>query len=165
MRRMVTLLFALFMLSGVSLAQQPGQQAETAAPKMQAPPSGDYKPLTLWDKIKLGSAYYTDPQLIQNTSVAYSFDPLDFAAKGKGDQLYQLAVDGHIAFGTANKASGSIKVQPSGTILTNYAVHNSDDLKKMLGSQQLKVLSVQPELLGQTSDTAVVKSTESAPPK
>jgi hypothetical protein len=81
MRRIVTLLFALFVLSGVSLAQQPGQKAETAAPKMQAPPSGDYKPLTLWGKIKLGSAYYTDPQLIQNTSVAYSFDPLDLQRK------------------------------------------------------------------------------------
>jgi hypothetical protein len=149
------------LLSGLASAQT--QQAEVADLKTQAPPSGDYKPLTLWDRVKIGSAYYTDPQFVQNTPVAYSYGPDNFV--GKDDQLYQLALKGHIAFGTANKASGSIMVQPSQTVLRIYAVHNPDDLKKTLGADQWKVLSTQPQLLGETSENPVVKSKESNPPK
>jgi hypothetical protein len=52
--------------------------------------STSFRPLTTWEKIKLGGAYYTNPQLVSNAAVAYTYDPKSFASV-LGVNLKELA--------------------------------------------------------------------------
>jgi hypothetical protein len=37
-----------------------------------------FKPLSLWEKVKLGAAYFTNPQLSQQLQISYGYDPAEF---------------------------------------------------------------------------------------
>lgn len=67
-RPLAALLLALL---ATSLASAQGQSGSDEGKQI-------FKTLSLWDKVKLGAAYFTDPQLSQQTQVHYGYDPTDF---------------------------------------------------------------------------------------
>jgi hypothetical protein len=60
-------------------------------------PVATYKPLTTWDRIKLGAAYFTDPHRVRTIQFAYEYDPTSFPAGEHKATLTSLAKEGQIS--------------------------------------------------------------------
>jgi hypothetical protein len=59
--------------------------------------SGTYAPLTTWDSVKLGAAYFTDPKRVKSTLFAYEYDPAVFDSPEQQANLGHLASSGSIS--------------------------------------------------------------------
>lgn len=94
--------------------------------------TGDYKALDFWAKLKLGSAYYVNPQAVRETNVVYSYAPETFVASGKSPELWVLAHDGKVTFGIPDKPTHSIRAVPITVLSVQYKIDNPADLKQLL---------------------------------
>jgi hypothetical protein len=140
MRAISTALIFLSVSPVTVLAQAFGTQPQTT--------TLEYKPLTFWNKIELGSTYFTNATLAKSIEVAYSFELNDLTEKVQSDELSTLARDGKIAFGIADKESNTIKAVPGD--LTSVS-----DLKKAYPDERLVVLSQSDKLFGKTANVPV----------
>jgi len=107
-----------------------------------------YRPLTTWDSIKLGAAYFTDPALIRATEIAYQYNPSIFVAEGHAHTLIDLAKKKQIlcAIGDFNMASKeTIKAVPCQKVL---------DFPDSTGT--FSIISTQPSLLDKKPTTVLV---------
>jgi len=118
--------------------------------------SGNYKPLTLWDSISLGASYYSNPERVKTTSVAYSFDGPEFS--GKPVALWNFAQQGRISFGISDKDKKQILVVPLSELQKRYNVNGPDDLIHVLTKDDVMVVFADKTLLGEDSKTLVVKT-------
>lgn len=66
-----------------------------------------YKPLTTWEKVKLGAAYFTDPQRIRDTEIVYEYSPMSFGSEQQLATLDSLANEGKILCTINNLDHGS----------------------------------------------------------
>lgn len=98
MWRMSMLAMATLVLAsgGLSWAEdapgtKPGGPLKAAASN---PPScfdfkwGDYQPLTFWRRVKLGTAYYVNPDTARRASVSYVYSPTLMKDPGKAKQIF-----------------------------------------------------------------------------
>jgi hypothetical protein len=68
-----------------------------------------YKPLTTWEKVKLGAAYFTDPQRIRDSEIVYEYNPTSFIASEQQATLDNLASEGRILCAIRDDASTQVK--------------------------------------------------------
>jgi hypothetical protein len=113
--------------SSISMAQQNGSRLNDA-PHVS---TTEYRPLTLWDKIRIGGAYFTDPSYVRTVRIAYGFSTGDIAQ----DQIANLVKDGKAVPATIDPKTG--KALPVG----NFTWQD--------GSQGMVLLSDSATLLGQ----------------
>lgn len=120
---------------------------------------GTYKPLTLWDSISLGASYYTNPQRVKATSVAYSFNGPEFSDKSKSQELWTLAGEGKVFFGlTEHDKNNTIDVVPLSELQKQFRIFGPADLTKVLAKENVFVVYNGKTLLGEDSKTPVVKT-------
>lgn len=55
-----------------------------------------YKPLTTWEKVKLGAAYFTNPQRVRSLEIVYEYNPMAFVTGEQQETLDNLAIEGKI---------------------------------------------------------------------
>lgn len=148
-------------------AQQPlglGATASAAPDQGSALASveaGDYKPLTVWATISLGTSYYTNPQKAGAINVAYSFDGPEFSGDLNSQALWNLAKAGKISFGLIDKAKNNIEVVPLAELQKRFPANNPSELKAVLLRDDVSVVADNKLLLGAASPAPIVKT---APP-
>jgi hypothetical protein len=92
--------------------------------------------LSLWDKVKLSAAYYTNPHLVQQIRINYGYDPKSFDDEKLSDLEKQGAV-----ICVVSKTPGSM----SGAY--TFTAVSCDKT-----SRSAYVVSYKPDLLGKKSD-------------
>jgi hypothetical protein len=75
------------------------QQADVS----KSPAIIEYRPLTLWDKVRIGGAYFTDPSYVGSLKIAYGFS----AGEISPDQAVTLIKEGKAVAATINPATGN----------------------------------------------------------
>ncbi len=76
----------------------------------------EYKPLTTWDKIRIGGAYYTDPAYVGNLNFAYGFDLKDEdLSPDDRAEIVQLIKDGSVIPASVNPVTGVASIAPPAT--------------------------------------------------
>jgi hypothetical protein len=71
--------------------------------------TGEYRELNFWRQLKVGAAEFVNPTLIQNSSIAYKFDPQElYSAAGPG-KWKQYLEDGQLAW--AGNSDGAYRVR------------------------------------------------------
>lgn len=153
-----------FILSTI-IGRAQEQQASTASAELASVESGDYKPLTVWTSITLGTSYYTNPQKASTINVAYSFDGPEFASDFKSRALWDLAKQGKISFGLSNKTSNTIVVVPLSELQKKFPVASPTELTTVLARDDVSVVADNKNLLGSASPAPIVKTTQAAFPK
>ena len=122
-------LTACLVMPGTLLAQQAPAVSTT-----------EFKPLTFWDKVRIGGAYFTDPSYVRGLRIAYGFNSTDIPK----DQIDHLIREGKVTPATVNPATGN-------------AVATSDAQTKSMDSAKGTVLlSNSATLLGQPHSTVWV---------
>jgi hypothetical protein len=119
--------------------------------------TGQYEPLSLWGKIKLGSAYFTNPQLAKGSSLAYHYNLKDFASAGNDVELWKLASEGKITFGIPDQ-KGKLTALPWNEFLSKYKVDKPSDLEAALYDVKASIVSSKDKLLGEDANGALVKT-------
>ena len=115
--------FTTVLAIAVALSAASAQTPPTPSqPPVVAPPAsqvltGNYAKLDFWQQVKLGSAYYTNPEALHDVRIVYTFDPKAFTGTGKFEQLYALARSGTIAFGIPDKQTSAVRVVPIGGLV------------------------------------------------
>jgi hypothetical protein len=121
-RLLATFLLALL---STSLASAQGQSESDEGKKIT------FTTLSLWGKVKLGAAYFTDPQLSQQTQVHYGYDPTDFDPAKISDLEKQGTVLCVVSMSQAGNAY-TPEFAASGCLKTSsnpaYVVSKSSDL-------------------------------------
>jgi hypothetical protein len=135
LRPLIAWSMALLTMTFAASAQEQSVPADSQGQRAQT-----LRSLSLWEKVKLGAAYYTDPHLVQKTQLNYGYDPKTFndqkiADFEKQGVLY-CASQKHSEAGTFNVVQCD-KVSPSVPWL---------------------VVSDKPDLLGKTPEVALVKA-------
>jgi hypothetical protein len=92
---------------------------DLANPNCQQLKVGNYKPLDYWSKLKLGTAYYVNPGLVQHTSILYLYPPTAPQNPEAADQFVASLADAKLTLA---------KLQPSG----NIAVLPTDTTRKIV---------------------------------
>jgi len=132
---------------------------------------GIYHDFTLARQIRLGAAYYFDPELVRRANVAYMFSVDDFIKTKTTEGLYQHLVYGEIAFANLDKATGNyVVISPVGTWLAERKVDPTDVFKfkaSLKDAKDIKIVAMNEELCGITSKKSVVSwdPREWAPPE
>jgi hypothetical protein len=126
--------------------------------------SGAYKPLTVWQTIALGSAYYTNPQRAQNINVAYTYDGDEFTAADKNQLIWDFAKSGKIAFGIGNPKSSGISVVDFATAQQKFNLNGPSDLPPFLAKAEVHLVTSDKMLLGSSAKATVVKTEASVAP-
>jgi hypothetical protein len=141
---------------------QPSSAIRSQPPNVTPPAAkvltGNYKTLGFWQKVKLGSAYYVNPQAVRDAHVVYSYDSKEFVAAGKSPEIWTLAKDGKVTFGVPDAQASSIKAVPISALQDEYKVENQADLTKLLASDTVKVIATKDSLLGKSATQALVRS-------
>jgi hypothetical protein len=102
----------------------------------------NFRPLTTWEKIKLGAAYYTDPRQIQDTQFAYKYDASSFITDDQKTELNKQALKGNVSCAKFDSNQKSIEPIPC------------DRLPSPLDPKDAyKVISTEPVLLGKQPET------------
>ena len=96
----------------------------------------EFKPLTFWDKVRIGGAYFTDPSYVRTVRIAYGFD----ADHITQEQVAQLVKEGVAVPAMVNSTTGNA-----------LTVANFSDWKGNAGKTVL--LSDSATLLGQPHST------------
>jgi len=120
--------------------------------------NGDYRTLTLWGTVTLGSAYFTNPHKVAAIDVAYSYDGPEFSNELKREALWSLAKQNRISFGIIDEAQNKILVIPLSELKKRYAIDSADELDKVLSSSDIAVVANTSSLLGASSKSTVVKT-------
>jgi len=155
MRKQIKLLLACsaLVLTATTVGAQETKQQEST-PAVQ---SGDYKPLTFWRTIGLGSSYFTNPTVASTANVAYSFDGPEFSGQ-LYDSLWKLAQQGKISFGITDKDKKSITVVPLAQLQKVYPVSGPADLAAVVAKDDVTIVTNDKVLLGAASSMPVVKT-------
>src|SRR5207253_2790257 len=72
-------------------ATGPGLSVTAAGPALSSCSDlkwGDYQPLTFWRKLKLGTAYYVNPDTARRASVSYVYSPALMQDQVKAKQVF-----------------------------------------------------------------------------
>ena len=132
MRATSILLIAFLASTSAALAQSFSGTSTTTA---------EYKPLTFWNRLTLGSTFFTNSTVASSIKVVYSFNLDDLSSKAKEADLTALAKKGEISFGIFDKTSNTIKSVPASAATIS-------ELKKNYPDENLVVLSSGNTLLG-----------------
>ena len=160
-----TTVLAIAVALSAASAQTPPAPSQ---PPVVAPPAsqvltGNYAKLDFWQQVKLGSAYYTNPEALHDVRIVYTFDPKAFTGTGKSEQLYALARSGTIAFGIPDKQTSAVRVVPIGGLVHIHKIESSDEMRKiqdeltnLLNTFDISVVAQKDALLGSTATQALV---------
>jgi hypothetical protein len=121
-------------------------------------PAGDYRPLTLWAMISLGSSYYTNPQRAQAIGLAYTYDGPEFSDDFRNLSIWKLAEDGKISFGLVNTQTGTVTVVPLVEFKQKFSIRSPSDLPAILARDDVRVVAGDKNLLGEVAKNTVVKN-------
>jgi hypothetical protein len=132
--------------------QQPnGSGAVIAKSDVKIAQVAEYKPLTFWSKVTLGSYYLTNSAAANNIDIVYAYDP---AALKDADAIAKLLKEGTIKVGIEskdNKVAGyrlPDSVKADGKAL-------SDFIKSKSNNGDLVYLAAQENLMGATPTGAL----------
>jgi hypothetical protein len=100
-----------FFAGTATFAQEQAPIGMTDNKKALAP---EYKPLTTWDKVRIGGAYYTDPAYVSSLMFAYGFDikEKDLSPDDRA-KIAKLIKDGTVAPAIINPVTGIASTLPS----------------------------------------------------
>ena len=135
-------------VAGAALAESAGLENVPGETAKELGLTGDYKALDFWEKVKLGSAYYVNPQAVRNTIIVYSYAPQQFVAADKTHELWSLARDGKVAFGIQETPTHSITAVTFSRLPGNYKAASPADLNSLLSSGKISIISDKESLLG-----------------
>lgn len=139
---------ALAIVGGLAGGGSPfAQQAETPTIQFAAM---EYKPLTLWKKIAIGGAYYTDPSYVGRLRYAYGYDLNDIPQSAK-DQLVELLKRGDVSAALISPTTGNASP------ISAQAVPQIEMLAK---KQPVVILTASDTIFGQVSSTDWVADTK-----
>lgn len=138
MRVTCALLFVALLLGIHEGAAEPLARTDGDAPLK----SLEFRPLTTWNKIKLGAAYYTDPRQVQDTLFAYQYDASSFLTDSQKAELNKQAQKGNVSCAKFNSDQKSVEPIPCDRL------QSSVDQK-----DGYKVISTEPVLLGKQPET------------
>lgn len=160
--------FALFALVAARADQAPAIAGQSApptaakiAPEVTVVPPGEYKRLNIWAKLQLGSAVFTNPQVVRNAKFAYSFNPDDFQNPEVKEKILGLAKEGKIGFGIPGKADGSVKVMSLATLgqfSHKGTIDSASELSAVLADVGGQVVAERERLLGSKAADSLIKS-------
>lgn len=140
MRRntVVTMPSLAMFVSVIMFAPSPAAPQEGSAPNANAAMSTtEYKPLTFWDRVRIGGAYYTDPSYIRTVRIAYGFNFTDIPK----DQIDKLIKEGKVVPATVNPTTG------------NAVASDAPQTQGQVKPQGMVLLSASATLLGQPHST------------
>jgi hypothetical protein len=120
-------------------------------------PAGNYQPLTVWAAIKIGSLYYVSPQRAETTGIAYTYDGPEFSDQARNRTIWQLAEDGKISFGISDKQTSTIKVISLAELKKLFSISDASDLPRILARDDVRIVTTDSKLLGETAKTTVIK--------
>jgi hypothetical protein len=153
-----TALFSAYAAEGILAPVEDGTAVRAQDSQISSPPSGDYRALDFWMKLKIGTAYFTSPQFVRRTGFAYSFDWADFEAPDKEAALWELVKSGKVGFGIPTKDGDTVKILPSKDILKQYGIQAPAGVRFTLEKQGFSVFNSSDVLLGSKATDAFVKS-------
>ena len=104
-----------------------------------------FKPLTTWERVKLGAAYFTNPEKVQNSKIVFEFSPVSFNTEAQRATLSKLANDGKIWCAIPPDSNTTIVKAVPCTGLANFPAMDAS----------FKIISSQSSLLG-TKPTGVL---------
>ena len=105
-----------------------------------------YKPLTKWESVKLGAAYFTDPKRIQATQFAYEYDPAAFREVEQQAILDNLAQDGVISCALSSYNSSVLIIATSCRNVPAFP----------LASSGFRIISPKPNLLNEKPSAVLI---------
>ncbi len=107
------ILIPLIMISAVAAQQQQPQWDWSPKNDAHAFPTGDagikfdevaeYKPLTFWSKVTLGSYFFTNPATAHNIEIVYAYRPDELKANADVDAITKLLKEGIVKVGVESK--------------------------------------------------------------
>lgn len=148
---MRTTLALVAVLASVSIAAAQEAGSNKPAPLADVNVATSFVPLTFWEKIKLGGAYFTNPQLVSGAEVAYTYDPKIFATEGRVD-LKTLEQKKIVVCGKQGANSKSVEVIPCPPQTSGSS---GSEVGPARG--EVKVISSEPKLLGNKAEDVVKK--------
>jgi len=81
---------------------------------------GDYEPLTFWRKVKLGTAYYVNPDTARRASVSYVYSPALMQDPARAKQVFTDFAVGDVSL-AQKKRDGTFFFVPPGQAKTAFA--------------------------------------------
>lgn len=111
--------------------------------------SGDYQPFNVLLRLKLGTAYYVNPQLVRDASVTYLYSLDELLQAGRTEKVIESLEDGQaaIAIGEGDGRYKVVQLDWKGASGTTSQVFLKD-LRAAFGNNRLELVSTGPEFLG-----------------
>lgn len=148
MTRLILLFTALVLTFGLGtplIADSP-KEPQTVPMKVNV---GNFHELNIARQIKLGTAYYVNPRLVHQAVVSYAHPVAPILISGQAEDLYDLVIDGRVAF--AKKYPGGTYKVVSPEQAVEMGLIDADDFtafEESLKKSDIKVVSHDKVLFG-----------------